>query len=170
MNKWLMVILVVIVVIGLFMFFSNINPALAPAKNINSTNKNINSTNVTLAPDLIVSDITYNYVKNGTIRINNTKFTSYRVFVNATVRNIGNDVAGASMTRMMLSQSINGFSWISTQSFGTSALGVGQRTMVFGMLNGLSGPNLIQADADSGNVIIESNENNNAKVINATLP
>ena len=136
----------------------------------NSTGGGGNSTNSTLRPDLIVSNLMYTYVANGTISLNNTNFTSYRVFVNATIRNSGNAVAGASSTRMMLSQIINGASRISTQSFSTPALSVGQSTIVSGILSGLSGFSNLQADADSANVIVESNEANNVMVVNATLP
>ncbi|MEK6792365.1 MAG: CARDB domain-containing protein [Nanoarchaeota archaeon] len=164
MSKLVIGIVVVAVIVGIFMFSSRDEPALAPR-----IIKPTNSTNTTFLPDLIISNLTYTYVANGTVTYNSTNFTSYRVFVSATIRNSGNAVAGASSTRMMFS----GVNWpnaISTQSFSTSALSAGQSTVVSGTLTGLSGLNRLQADADSGSVIVESNEANNMRVVNATLP
>lgn len=128
-----------------------------------------NRTNATLRADLIVSNLVYAYVSNGTVTYNGTNLTSYRVFVNATIRNVGNVTAVASSTRMMLSK-VGEPPRISTQSVSTPTLGVGQSTVVSGILTGLKGLNLLQADADSSNVIVESNEANNVRVVNVTLP
>jgi len=142
----------------------------------NGTNSSVNATSVptnssALAlPDLIVSNLTYNYITNGTVIVNNTNLTNYMVSVSATIRNIGNGNAGASSTYIILSQIINGSARISTQGLSTPALSTGQSVGVSGALTGLTGMNLLQATADTANIIVESNEANNVRVINATLP
>lgn len=142
---------------------------------------NSNSTNNTLRPDLIISNLTYTYVVNGSITINTnttnstngtstngtTILRTYRVFVNATVRNSGNAVAGASTTLLMVNTNVLG---ISSVNVATPSLGVGQSTSVSGVLAGVTGIDVIQAGADYLSVVAESNEYNNGRMISATLP
>ena len=130
-----------------------------------------NSTNLSL-PDLRISSLTYSFaVINTTNSNNNTTNSNYTVFVNATVINSGNAIAGASTTRIGFRMLTGPFASAYTyQSVATIALNPGQSTVVSSVFNGYSGQFELNATVDSLSVVNESNEFNNAGIIANYLP
>lgn len=128
----------------------------------------VNSTNLSL-PDLRISSWTYSFAAINTTNINNV--TNYTVFVNATVINSGNAIAGASTTRIGFRMLTGPFASAYTyQSVATIALNPGQSKVVSSVFNGYSGQFELNATVDSLSVINESNEFNNAGIIANYLP
>ena len=131
----------------------------------NSTGNN--STNLSL-PDLRISSLTYSFA---VINITNSSNVNYTVFVNATVINSGNAIAGASTTRIGFRMLTGPFASAYTyQSVATIALNPGQSKVVSSVFNGYSGQFELNATVDSLSVVNESNEFNNAGIIANYLP
>ncbi|MEK6847393.1 MAG: CARDB domain-containing protein [Nanoarchaeota archaeon] len=125
---------------------------------------NTNSTNLTL-PNLIVVNISRLSYNSTNVTINGTNVTAYTVNVTTRVRNIGNALAGASVTRVIIP------GW-PTQQLVTSAIPMGVTVPVSSYYTSVPGGTVwtVTSTADSLNQVTESNENDNSLTVTLTIP
>lgn len=128
----------------------------------NLTSSFLNLTVLNSGVDLVIMGLNLSYVVNGTI---NATTYSYGLTINATVKNKGNTVAGASTISFFYSMV-----W-GQHNVAIPPIGPGQSVVVSaGPLSAFSGSINISAQADSFNTITEYNEYNNMFSTMAYLP
>jgi hypothetical protein len=129
-------------------------------------------TNVSNGPDLIINNIGFTFLQNGTIVQNGTNVSTYTVTALVDVKNAGNQVAGASLTRVgfrMISGPLATSSW-AYLDIPTPAMSRGAIWNVNTTFAGYDGNFQMESSADFYHAVIESEENNNYLAIGNSIP
>jgi len=139
-----------------------VNGACAP---ITTNQTGGNSTNLTL-PNLIVfniSKISYNATN---VTINGTNVTAYTVNLTTHVRNIGNALAGNSVTQVQIPI------FPTAQQLPTPPIPVGGSALVSSYYSSVPAGSVwtVTSRADVFNTVVESNENDNILQLTITIP
>ena len=121
---------------------------------------------------MIVSNLTYS-LSNGSSNNSTSNCTNgsslWNVYISVSGKNIGNANAGASTTRVGFSRLSSPFTNV-VQQVPVQQLAPNGNSLSGFTVTGCTGNYIINATADYTNVVVESNEYNNGRMISVTLP